>query len=134
MDNPATNNAGQLTVQAAAAISAANTAAAAAASTSTALAALVSSANSAAHPSGGVAMVAALGNNGRDPMLSAFENYLLKNMRASDVVHDEEGILLFNVNQVAYLMEGSAVNEEQRQTRKRIYNFAVHKKTCTSCQ
>jgi hypothetical protein len=109
----------QLTVQAAATISAANTAAAAAANTSTALAALVSSANSTAQHNGGVAVPTPTAV-ARDPMLTAFENYLLQNMRASDVVSDEEGILLFNVNQVAYLMEKSVTKDQQKTTKKRI--------------
>jgi hypothetical protein len=80
----------------------------------TAPAAVAASTSTATHTQGGV--VAPI----RDSMLAEFEDYLLQNMRASDVVRDEEGILLFNVNQVAYLVEGSTVNDEQRQTRKRI--------------
>ena len=56
----------------------------------------------------------------RDPQLRAFEQYLLQNLRASDVTTDEEGVYLFNVNQVAYLVEGSASKDEKRMTRQRV--------------
>ncbi len=57
---------------------------------------------------------------GSDAILSAFEDFLVKNMKASDIMRDEEGVLLFNVNQAAYLVEKSETLDEQRQTRKRI--------------
>ena len=38
--------------------------------------------------------------NNRDPILVAFEEYLIGNMRMSDVKKDEEGVLIFNINQV----------------------------------
>ena len=56
----------------------------------------------------------------RDPMLEAFEAHLLKNLRETDVAKDEDGIYLFNVNQVAYLVEGSNTEEKQKTTRNRI--------------
>jgi hypothetical protein len=55
----------------------------------------------------------------RDHQLRAFEQYLLQNMRASDVTKDEEGVYLFNVNQVAYFVEGSEAEDQQRCTRRR---------------
>jgi hypothetical protein len=64
--------------------------------------------------------VASVRESYRDPQLRAFEEYLLQNMRASDVTTDEEGVYLFNVNQVAYLVEGCTTNDEQRQTRRRV--------------
>jgi hypothetical protein len=56
----------------------------------------------------------------RDTQLRAFEQYLLSHMRASDVTTDSEGVYLFNVNQVAYLVEGCATKDEQRTSRKRL--------------
>ena len=56
----------------------------------------------------------------RDPQLIAFEKYLVDNLRQTDVVRGEDGVLLFNVNQVAYLAEESATEDQQRTTRKRI--------------
>jgi hypothetical protein len=56
----------------------------------------------------------------RDPQLRAFEAYLLSRMRASDVINNEDGVYLFNVNQVAYLVEGCSTKEEQRTTRRRL--------------
>ncbi len=41
-------------------------------------------------------------------------------MRASDVISDEDGVHLFNVNQVAYLVEGCTNKVEQRTTKRRI--------------
>ena len=56
----------------------------------------------------------------RDPQLRAFEQYLLSNLRQTDVTTDHEGVYLFNVNQVAYLVEGSINRDEQRVTRRRM--------------
>ena len=61
----------------------------------------------------------------RDPQLRAFEQYLLSNMRQTDVTTDHEGIYLFNVNQVAYLAEGCMTSNERRATRTRV-NYALH--------
>ena len=61
----------------------------------------------------------------RDPQLRAFEQYLLSNMRQTDVTTDHEGIYLFNVNQVAYLAEGCMTSNERRATRTRV-NDALH--------
>ena len=56
----------------------------------------------------------------RDPQLRAFEQYLLSNLRQKDVTTDHEGVYLFNVNQVAYIVEGSTTNEQQTCTRSRL--------------
>ena len=57
----------------------------------------------------------------RDPDLKAFEGYLLQNLRQTDVVKDqEEGVYLFNVNQVAYLVEESTTEDSKRATRIRV--------------
>jgi hypothetical protein len=53
-------------------------------------------------------------------MLQAFEEYLRKHLRASDIAQDSDGIFLFNVNQVAYLVEGAATNQDQTTTRGRL--------------
>jgi hypothetical protein len=58
--------------------------------------------------------------SGRDPMLQAFEEYLRKHLRASDIAQDSDGIFLFNVNQVAYLVEGCQTKDQQKATKKRI--------------
>ena len=63
--------------------------------------------------------------NRRDPQLRAFEHYLLDNLRQSDVTKDNEGVYLFNVNQVAYLVEGCCTRDEQRATRNRLKD-ALH--------
>ncbi len=55
----------------------------------------------------------------RDPMLVAFEGYMLKRLRTSDVCLIEN-VLHFNVNQCAYIIEGSCTEEKKRVTRKRI--------------
>ena len=57
---------------------------------------------------------------GRKPQVIAFEKYLLDNLKDPDVVRGEDGLLLFNVNQAAYLVEGSVTENQQRTTRKRI--------------
>ena len=103
-----------ISLDTACAISAANTAAAAAAGTTSALAAV-------AH---GLQPQPQAMTNERDPMLEAFEKYLLKSFedRVFCVAQDSEGILLFNVNQVAYLVEGSATHEQQNSTRSRLKN------------
>jgi hypothetical protein len=56
----------------------------------------------------------------RDPQLRAFEQYLLSNMRQTDVTTNHEGFYLFNVNQVAYLVEGSRSQDEKKSTRRRV--------------
>ena len=56
----------------------------------------------------------------RDPQLRAFEQYLLSNLRQKDVTTDHEGVYIFNVNQVAYVVEGSTTNEQQTCTRSRL--------------
>jgi hypothetical protein len=55
----------------------------------------------------------------RDPMLVAFEGYMLKRLRTSDVCLIEN-VLHFNINQCAYIIEGSCTEEEKRVTRKRV--------------
>jgi hypothetical protein len=56
----------------------------------------------------------------RDLMLVTLEKYLLQNLRASDVVTGEDGVLLFNVNQVSYIVEGSVTKAEQKDSKKKI--------------
>ena len=58
--------------------------------------------------------------NDRDPMLVKFEEYLLGNLRASDVCKDDDGVYMFNVNQVAYLVEGSVSKDDKRTTQRRV--------------
>jgi hypothetical protein len=53
-------------------------------------------------------------------MLVTLEKYLLQNLRASDVVTGEDGVLLFNVNQVSYIVEGSVTKAEQKDSKKKI--------------
>ena len=65
-------------------------------------------------------LTGAASDDSRDPMLVAFEAYLLKHMRQSDLQRDEEGVLLFNVNQVAYLVEGSNTDNTKKVTRRRV--------------
>jgi hypothetical protein len=55
----------------------------------------------------------------RDPVLRRFEEYLLSKLRPSDVVTDNS-IWLFNVNQAAYIIEGSVSKDEKRMTRQRV--------------
>lgn len=63
--------------------------------------------------------VAAAPDN-RDPQLKAFEDYLLKNLKKDDIMYDCHGKYLFNINRVAYLVEGSTTKDQQRTTLKRI--------------
>lgn len=58
--------------------------------------------------------------DGRDPVLVALEGHLMENLKASDVQMDDDGVLLFNVNQVAYLAENCKDKEEQKNTKRRI--------------
>jgi hypothetical protein len=97
-------HAATISLDAACAITAANTAAATAAGTASALTAMTQALQ---QPQSQAV------TNGRDPMLEAFEKYLLNNLRGSDVAQDSEGILLFNVNQVAYLVEGCATQGQK---------------------
>jgi hypothetical protein len=55
----------------------------------------------------------------RDPMLVAFEGYMLRHLRTSDVCLIEN-VLHFNVNQCAYIIEGCTSMDQRRTTRKRI--------------
>jgi hypothetical protein len=72
------------------------------------------------HPQRTQKQVGQVSDDTRDPMLVTLEKYLLQNLRASDVMTGEDGILLFNINQVAYIMEGSATNKQQNSTRSRL--------------
>lgn len=121
MDQAATHAATQM----AAAITAAN----AAAITATALSVAVSSMTSPPHPpptlavsSGGGRAMATYSavEQQRDAQIVQFEQYLLQNLRASDVAKDEEGVYIFNVNQVAYLVEESTTKDQQKTSRNRI--------------
>jgi hypothetical protein len=58
--------------------------------------------------------------NALDPMLVGFEEYLLKKLRPSDVCKDNQGVYMFNVNRVAYLVEESESKDQQRVTQRRI--------------
>ena len=58
----------------------------------------------------------------RDHMLSQFEEYLLTKLRECDVIKDNQGVWLFNVNQTAYIIEGSCTDEFKRKTRRRVNN------------
>jgi hypothetical protein len=108
----------QAATQMAAAITAAN----AAAITATALSAAVSSmaTSSSSHPSQAIATAESRVEQQRDPMLRDFEQYLLRNLRASDVATDEEGVFVFNVNQVAYLAEECDTKDKQKATREKV--------------
>ena len=56
----------------------------------------------------------------RDPFLVNFEKYLVEKLKPADMYKDNLGVFLFNVNQVAYLVEQSNTKDLQRATRKRI--------------
>ncbi len=60
----------------------------------------------------------------RDPFLVGFEEFLRKKLRQSDVCMDDQGIYMFNINQVAYVVEDSITEAQQRTTRKRINEFS----------
>ena len=108
----------QAATQMAAAITAAN----AAAITATALSAAASSMAtlSSSHPSQALANVESRVEQQRDPMLRSFEQYLRQNLRASDVATDEEGVFVFNVNQVAYLVEECDSKDKHKATRQKV--------------
>lgn len=63
---------------------------------------------------------ALLNSDARDPFLVGFEEFLLKKLRQSDVCKDDKGIYMFNVNQVAYVVEESETRDQQNATRKRM--------------
>jgi hypothetical protein len=63
--------------------------------------------------------VSASANLNRDPMLVAFEGYMLKRLRTSDVCLIEN-VLHFNVNQCAYIIEGSITKDQMTSTLKRV--------------
>ena len=63
---------------------------------------------------------ALLNTDARDPFLVGFEEFLLKKLRQTDVCKDDKGIYMFNVNQVAYVVEESITEAQQRTTRKRM--------------
>ncbi len=54
-----------------------------------------------------------------DPMLTAFGDYMLKHLRATDICM-VGNIMHFNVNQCSYIIEGCTTLENKRATRKRI--------------
>jgi hypothetical protein len=67
------------------------------------------------------AMAVAAAQDNRDPFLVSFENYLLGNLDKAYVhTDDETGVYWFNVNQVAYLVEGSGTHDQQSASRKRL--------------
>jgi hypothetical protein len=77
--------------------------------------------------------VSASANLNRDPMLVAFEGYMLKRLRTSDVCLIEN-VLHFNINQCAYIIEGCTIMDQKRVTRKRVEqglsNLPHHIKKC----
>ena len=72
--------------------------------------------------------------NNRDPALAKFEGYLLGKLRASEVCKHEEGVYMFNINQVAYLVEECKTKEQQKVTKKKvkehILNIRVQMRRC----
>jgi hypothetical protein len=56
----------------------------------------------------------------RAATLLALKDYLLRGLRPVDVILDEYGVQLFNVNQSAYMIEESATMDQKRATRNRI--------------
>ena len=67
-----------------------------------------------------VALAPRPAEDGRDPLLVGFERYLLSKLGQADVCKDERGVYLFNVNRVAYLVEKSEDEGQQRITRRRL--------------
>lgn len=101
-----------LTIEAAAAISAANTAAAASVNTAAALAAVSSSPSRQAAP--------VVVSDGRDHVICRLEEDLVRKMRSTDIIRDKNGFYLFNLNQAAYVIEKSSTCEQKNSTRKRM--------------
>lgn len=67
-------------------------------------------------------------------MLVALETYLTSNLKPSDVMMGRDNILLFNVNQVAYLVEGSDTHDKQRATRQRLkHAISPHETVTMKC-
>jgi hypothetical protein len=73
-------------------------------------------------------------HNSRDPALAKFEWYILGSLSASDICKDEEGVYMFNINQVAYLVEGCKTQYEQKAIKKKlkehILNVRVQMRQC----
>jgi hypothetical protein len=78
---------------------------------------------------------ALLNSDARDPFLVGFEEFLLKKLRQTDVWKDDKGMYMFNVNQVAYVVEESIAEAQQRATRTRMKkdlpSFNVVRKKCS---
>jgi hypothetical protein len=56
----------------------------------------------------------------RDPLIRGLDQYLCVTMKDADYTKDEEGVYLFNINKVAYLVEGSKTKDEKKMTRQRV--------------
>lgn len=59
-------------------------------------------------------------NSRSGPALAALEDYLLHNLRAADVSTGGGGAQLFNVEQVAFLVEECATQDDRKVTRDRV--------------
>jgi hypothetical protein len=75
------------------------------------------------------AMAVAAVQDNRDPFLVSFEKHLLEKLDKASVGKDKSGVYLFNVNQVAYLVEGRETNDQQGVARKRIKDYVSSMKT-----
>lgn len=64
-------------------------------------------------------------NPQRDEQIKAFEEYLLRNLKGGDVIKDTDGIYFFNINQVAYIVEGCTTPDQQMSLKNRL-THAIH--------
>lgn len=58
--------------------------------------------------------------DGRDPMLMALEGHLKQKLKQSDMQYDSENVMIFNVNQVAYILEECSTDNGKRLSRERV--------------
>lgn len=57
---------------------------------------------------------------GRDTLIIKLEKYFLENLDASDVCEDNYGVYMFNLYNMAYLLEESTTEDAKRATRRRV--------------
>ena len=69
-----------------------------------------------------------------EKQVALFGEYLMHNLDEKDICVDKNGSKLFNLNQVAYIMEGSITNKQQNSTRKRLRHTTEKFKVNGKCR
>lgn len=60
----------------------------------------------------------------REPISVKFEEYLIENLSPSDMYKDNHGMYMFNVDQVAYLVDKCASSDDKRTIQRRMKEAA----------